>query len=145
MHSHNLSSDAKLTMLKAITTASATGAINSDILDMAGYRGVLFLANVGTANSSISLKAQAGTATGSLNDVTNSSVPCLSTGGNIWLDLCDFGSSFRYVRAVLTREAATKAGNIWGIQYGARYKPVDNTIADTITGELIVGVSSGTA
>lgn len=140
----NLSNDAKFTMVKAVTSGSATGAINSDVLDMAGYRGVTFLANVGTANSSISLKAQAGTASGSLNDVLNSSVPCLSTGGNIWLDLCDFGSSFRYIRAVLTREAATKAGNIWAIQYGARVKPVDNTIADVITGELITGVSGGT-
>lgn len=141
----NLSSDAKFTMVKAVTSGSATGIITSDILDMAGYRGVTFLTNVGTASTSIDLKLQGGTATGSLNDIANSLIECLSTGGNIWVDAYDFGSSFRYVRASLSREAATKAGNIWAIQYGARVKPVDNTIADTITGRLVVGISSGTA
>ena len=141
---HNLSAGVKMTMVKAFTSASATGNVTSDILDMAGYSGVLFVMSANTANSSIGAKIQAGTATGSMNDIANSSVACLATGGNIWIDYYNPPNNYRYVRTVLMREAATKAGNIWAFQYGARDLPVDNTIADTITGELIVGASSGT-
>lgn len=138
-----LSNQVLITKVKDPTTASATGNISSDVLDMANYEGVVFFTSVGTASSSNSMKAVAGTSSGSVGDLTGTAVAVASSDEDLWLDI--HRPRLRYIGVVVTREAATKCGDIWAIQYGGRVKPEDNTTPGTITGEAWVSPSTGTA
>lgn len=141
----NLGNKIKITHVKAVTSGAATGNVVSDVLDMQGYEGVLWVATYGTANSSNGIKAgmSSASASGGMEDMVGTQVAGLSTGGTVWLDV--YRPRKRYVQATLTRQASSKLGSVYALQYGARLFPVDNTIADLITGELHSSPDTGTA
>jgi hypothetical protein len=134
----------KLTKVANPTTASATGDVDSDVLDMANYDGVVFFTSFGTANSSNSMKAKSHTTnTTAGSDLTGTSVNSGSSDEDVWVEL--YRPRQRYVHVKVVREAATKLGDIWALQYGARVHPQDNAVTGTIVGEIHASPTTGTA
>lgn len=127
-----------------VDTVAGQAATASDILDMNGFEGVMFIAKLGdvtngsvltlacqqnTANSTVGMAALSGTATYTAGSATDAD--------NNLLVLDVVRPNKRYVRAVLTSatQDAVKNGII-AIQYGAKDAPTDQS-ATVIDSELI--------
>lgn len=125
-----LLNDVKVTVVEAAAVA-ATTALDSDILDMSGYEGVLFLAMLGDVSdtSVLTLAAQQNTANSTSGMATLSGTATFTAGATdadskvLALDV--YRPRERYVRAYLTRTAANAVvGGVIAIQYGAGKRPV---------------------
>ena len=125
----SLLNDVKITVVSAAAAAAQT-AIESDILDMAGYEGVLFLAMLGDVADTcvLGLAAQQNTANSGTGMATLSGSSTFTAGATsadskvLALDV--YRPRERYVRAYLTRTTANAViGGIIAIQYGAAKKP----------------------
>jgi hypothetical protein len=140
----NLSANVKIRKVKAASTAD-TSAVNSDVVDMSGYSGVMFFTTIGTANAGNYIKAQQDTdaAMGTAADLTGTKVVAAADTQVTWLDI--FRPLERYVRVVVTRGASTTVGDIYAILYDAANKPCDNLVDDVIIGELYASPVEGTA
>ena len=128
-------------ILAAVAAGQAASA--SDILDMEGFEGVLFIAKVGdvTNASVLTLEAQSDSVNSADNmerigdPVTHTATDATEADdGLLVLDV--FKPRERYVRAVLTSatQDAVKDGVI-AIQYGARKVPITqgSTVLDSAT------------
>lgn len=140
----NLLPRVKIVLAKA-GQASGTTAVTSDVIDAAGYEGVLFVGTLATANAGNFLKAQQGLAADMSDaaDLAGSKVCPETDGETMVLDLCR--PQERYVRVVVTRTAATATGDLFAILYGARVQPTDNLDATTMEPLLLVSPDEGTA
>lgn len=139
----NLSTDVKVTKVHAYeSTAAATH--YSDILDMSGYEGVVFIASMGSAAADIGVNAQQDTdpAGGTMADLAGTKILSDATQKNFVLDL--YRPTERYVRLAVLRGTTSTIEAIWAIQYGPRLKPVDNTTAAQAT-EVHASPAEGTA
>lgn len=145
----NLSKDVKITVVAA-AAAAATTAITSDVLDMSGYDGVMFIALTGdvTATSVLTLTAKANSAnsTSSPTPVTQKATDAFTAGASdadskaLVVDV--FKPTLRYVFAELTRATANAVvGGIIAIQYQASNKPTSHA-ASVIASAFGLGVSS---
>ncbi|MCC7365017.1 MAG: hypothetical protein IT303_11660 [Dehalococcoidia bacterium] len=144
-----LSDEIKITLAKAAQAAGTTD-IESDVIDMSGYEGVLFLVTFGaiTAGAVTSIKAQQGAAS-NLSDAAD------LEGTGIAVADDDDGQTFvidvykpreRYVRAVVDRATQNAVvGEIYALLYGAKELPVTNTVANTLTLERHTSPAEGTA
>lgn len=141
----NLSGLVKITKVKDPTTAAASSVVESDVLDMAGYEGVVFFTSYGTAaaDNTIKLKGSTAASTSGMGDITGSSVGVASSDEDVWLDV--YKPRYRYLQLAALRATSTKLGDIWAVQYGGRKLPEDNTTAGTIHGETNISQSTGTA
>lgn len=141
----NLSGLVKITKVKDPTTADASSIVESDVLDMAGYEGVVFFTSYGTAASdnSIKLKGSTANSTGTMGDITGSSVAVASSDEDVWLDV--YRPRYRYLQLAAVRGTSSKLGDIWAVQYGGRKLPESNSTAGTIKGETNISQSTGTA
>lgn len=143
---HALSGNCKITMAKAAQTAG-TGAVTSDIIDMAGFEGVLFLTRFGTAaaNNSVKVQQDSAAAMGSAADLEGTSVVSGADPSNeaIYVDV--YKPQERYVKLYVTRGTSSTLGEIWAIQYGCRNAPQTHAVSGTLTGEAHVSPDEGTA
>ena len=130
----NLSKDVKITVVSPAATA-ATTAIDSSILDMQGYEGVMFIALTGdvTATSDLTLTIKGNTANHLTvpAPVTQKATTLFTAGAAdadskaLVVDL--YKPALRYVFANLTRATANAViGGIIAIQYQAGNKPTTN-------------------
>ena len=145
----NLSKDVKITVVSPAAAAAQT-AIDSSILDMQGYEGVMFIALTGdvTATSDLTLTIKGNTA----NHLT---VPTPITQKATTLFTADATSAdskalvvdlykpaLRYVFANLTRATANAViGGIIAIQYNSTNKPTTND-ASVIASAFGLGVTA---
>lgn len=145
----NLSKDVKITVVAAAATAAQT-AVTSDVLDMSGYDGVMFIALTGdvTATSVLTLTAKANSAnsTGSPTPVTQKATDAFTAGAadadSKALVVDVYRPTLRYVFAELTRTTANAVvGGIIAIQYSAANKPTTQA-ASVIASAFGLGVSS---
>jgi hypothetical protein len=139
---NNLLNNVKITRI-LVDTAAGQAATASDILDMQGFHGVLFIAKLGdvTNGSVVTLQAQQNTvnsATGMANltgTVTKTSAADTDCDdGLLILDVVE--PRERYVRAVLTSATQNAVKNgIIAIQYGAAAVPIvqGTTVLDSDT------------
>ncbi len=145
----NLSKDCKITVVAAAATA-ATTAVTSDVLDMSGYDGVMFVALMGdvTSGSKLTLTAKANSAnsTSSPSPVTQKASTEFTAGAAdadskaIVVDV--YKPTLRYVFAELARTTQNAVvGGIIAIQYGAAAKPTSHD-ASVIASAFGLGVSS---
>lgn len=145
----NLSKDIKITVVAAAATA-ATTAVTSDVLDMSGYDGVMFVALLGdvTSGSVLTLTAKANTAnsTSSPSPITQKASSAFTAGASdadskaIVVDVAQ--PTLRYVFAELTRTTQNAVvGGIIAIQYGASNKPTSHD-ASVIASAFGLGVSA---
>jgi hypothetical protein len=126
-------------------TANGTSAINSDIVDTAGYQGVVFFTSVSTANATNSIKVQQNTAnvTTGMEDLTGTSVSSGTTDEDLIVEV--FKPLERYLRVVVTRGASTTCESIWACLYDGTAGVTANTLAGTQIAELHVTPAEGTA
>jgi hypothetical protein len=132
-----------------VAAGVATTDVTSDIVDMAGFDGVLFLVLWGTITDGTPLvRVQSGAAANMSDaaDLAGTSVVAAITDDNK-LSIVDVVSiSERYVRCVVTRGGATGAvvDGILAIKYRAKNEPVTQT-ADVAAIERHVAPAEGTA
>lgn len=145
----NLSKAIKVTVVEAAAAAAQTELV-TDVLDMSGYEGVLYLALLGdvTTGSVLTLTAKGNSANSvsSPTPVTQKATDTYTAGGAdadskiLMVDVCK--PTLRYQFASLTRTTANAVvGGIIAIQYGATNKPTSQD-ASVIASAFGLGVSS---
>lgn len=140
----NLLQNCKITKLQD-QTASGSSDVESDILDMAGYEGVLFLTSFGTAAADNVAKVKGNTVgtTVGITDLAGTALVPGASDEDVAIDV--FRPALRYLSFTAIRGTASTLESIWAIQYGARTRPVTNTVAGTILSKTVVEPSAGTA
>lgn len=139
----NLCKDIKITKVKAASTA-ATTEVDSDVIDMQGYEGVMFFTAIGTANSGNYIKAQSGTdaTVTDAADLAGTKVVAAANAQVVWLDI--YKPQERYLRAAVIRGASTTVGEIYALQYQSRKGLETNLTTNVIIGELHISPDEGT-
>lgn len=136
----------KLTKVKDHTAAGTTD-VDSDILDMSGYEGVMFFTSLGTAAADNSIKIQQNTANSAsgMADLEGTSIVSGASPSNEDLASDIYRPRERYVRAKVIRTTSSTCESIWAIQYGPRTQPVTNSVSGTIETETHQSPAEGTA
>lgn len=126
----NLSKSIKVTVVEAAAAAGQTELV-SDVLDMQGYDGVIFIALLGdvTATSVLTLTAKANSANSVSSPTPVTQAAATFTAGAsdadskvLMVDVYD--PALRYMFASLTRTTADAiVGGVIAIQYTAAYRP----------------------
>lgn len=144
----NLSKDVKITVVSPAAVAAQTEIV-SDVLDMSGYEGVMFIALTGdvTTASVLTLTAKGNSAnsTSSPTPITQKATSAFTADGTsadskaIVVDV--YKPALRYVFASLTRTAANAViGGIIAVQYKGVVKPTAND-ASVIAAAFGLGVT----
>jgi len=145
----NLSKEIKVTVVKAAAAAAQTELV-TDVLDMSGYDGVLFIALTGdvTDTSVLTLTAKANSAnsvsspTPITQAATDAFTASATTADSKALMVDVYKPTLPYVFASLTRTTADAiVGGIIAIQYGASNKPTSQA-ASVIASAFGLGVSA---
>ena len=123
----NLSENRKVLMVKAAQDAG-TGAITTDVVDMAGYREVVFLGSITTKNELNFVNLQEGSASTGATLADLAGTKCASNKTYFKLGL--IRPRKRYVAAKITRGVATATGPVWAILFKARQAPITSAAAD---------------
>ena len=121
----NLSENCKVLMVKAAQD-SGTDAITTDVVDMAGYREVVFLGSITTKNAANFVNLQEGSTSASLADLAGTKAASNKT----YFKLALVRPKKRYVAAKITRGSATATGPVWAILFKARQAPITSAAAD---------------
>ena len=140
-----LSNAVLITKIKDATSAAGSTVLESSVLDMAGYEGVILFTSFGTAAADNLLKAKMSSAndTGTMGDIEGSAIAPGASDEDQWIDI--YRPRKRYVQLAAVRATSSKLGDMWALQYGPRVLPTDNTTSGTITGKALVSPSTGTA
>lgn len=136
----NLSYDVKITRALPFLVASAAADRNGAILDMQGYEGVLILVQFAdiAAGATTSIKAQQGAlaAMGDAADLEDTGI-AVADDDDDQVFYIDLKPTERYVRVVIDKDGANATNECaLYIQYGPNQRPVDNNVADAVTGEV---------
>lgn len=120
--------EVKITKLNDATVAGVT-TINSAVVDMSSYDGVVFLVNAGTigVTGSAVVKVQQDTVLGmgGAADLLGTGQAFIDTDDNKSVAVDVKRPNERYVRLVITRAVANSDwGPIWALQYRSRKMPV---------------------
>ena len=144
-----LGKDVKMTVVEAAATAG-TSTLTTDVLDMTGYEGVMFVVLTGdvtdTSVLTLTVKANSANSTSSPTPITQKASDAFTANATtadskvIFVDV--YKPGLRYVFAELTRATANAViGGIIAIQYGSRSKPTTQD-ATVIASAFGVGVAS---
>jgi len=106
--------------------ASGTDAITTDVVDMAGYREVVFLGSITTKNTANFVNLQEGSTSDTLADLAGTKAASNKTYFKVGL----VRPKKRYVAAKITRGSATATGPVWAILFKARQAPITSAAAD---------------
>lgn len=145
----NMLKGIKVTVVEP-SAAAATSDLTTDVLDMSGYEGVMYIAilNDVTSGSVLTLTAKGNSANSvsSPTPITQKASDAFTAGATsaddkaIIVDV--FRPTLRYQFAVLSRTAQNAVvGGIIAIQYGAHNKPTSQD-ASVIASSVGLGVSS---
>lgn len=145
----NLSKSIKVTVVEAAAAAAQTELV-TDVLDMSGYEGVLFIAMTGDVTTSsvltLTVKGNSANSVSSPTPVTQKATDAFTAGATsadskvLMVDV--YKPTLRYVFGSLTRTAADAVvGGIIAIQYGAGLKPTSQD-ATVIASAFGLGVAS---
>jgi len=137
----NLSENCKVLMVKAAQDAG-TDAITTDVVDMAGYREVVFLGSITTKNSAnfVNLQEDSAANGATLADLAGTKAASNKT----YFKLALVRPKKRYVAAKITRGSSTATGPVWAILFKARQAPITSAAAD-LDEETHVSPVAGTA
>lgn len=127
----NLSKDIKITVVEAAAAAAQTELV-TDVLDMSGYEGVMFIALTGdvadTSVLTLTVKGNSANSVTTPTPVTQKATDAFTAGAAtadskvLMVDV--YKPALRYVFGSLTRTTANAiVGGIIAIQYGAKSKP----------------------
>ena len=109
-------------------TAAGTTPVNSSVIDMQGFEGVMFIASFGaiTATAVTGIKIQQGNASDGSDaiDLTGTALAILDTASNKVLVSEIYKPEKRYLRVVITRGTANAVvDGVVAQQFGARIAP----------------------
>ncbi|MDD3917374.1 MAG: hypothetical protein PHX00_09505 [Synergistaceae bacterium] len=123
----NLSENCKVLMVKA-GQASGDSAITTDVVDMAGYREVVFIGSITTKNAAnfVNLQEDSDPAGGTLADLAGTKAASNKTYFKLGL----VRPQKRYVALKITRGVATATGPVWAILFKARQAPITSAATD---------------
>ena len=121
----NLSENCKVLMVKA-AQESSTDAIVTDVVDMAGYREVVFLGSITTKNAANFVNLQEGSTGDTLADLAGTKAASNKTYFKVGL----IRPLKRYVAAKITRGSTTATGPVWAILFKARQAPITSAATD---------------
>lgn len=137
----NLSENCKILLVKA-GQASGDSAITTDLVDMAGYKEVIFIGNLATNNAGNFVNLQQ-------DDKSNGSTLADLKGTRACANKKEFKVGLarpekRYVALKITRAgAATVTGNVWAILFKAAKMPKTSE-TDTLDEVFFVSPGEGT-
>jgi hypothetical protein len=123
----------KITKVKDPSTAN-TGDVTSDIVDMAGFDGCIFVTSYGTAAADNLMHVESGDAS-NMSDAADLAGGEIDLGGASDEDqaLDVLRPQERYLRVVAQRGTSTALGDIWAFQYKAKDgMPISNLLVGTI-------------
>lgn len=127
---------------KVVTaTTGGLGLTDGSVLDMSGYEGVLFVANIIASNTSTAngIHLQSGSSSGGGDDIDVTDSQITSSGTVVLLDV--YKPTKRYLTGVLEQSSGSTGSNsLTAIQYGARVLPT----SQNYDSDLIIGTDSGT-
>lgn len=127
MPSANLSNDILITRLAEQSTGGGTS-IN-EAVDMQNFAGVVFLGNVGTTGTALTLTAAGGASTTGFDNLTGGTHS--TTGGNDIAVLDIYKPMQRYVRCTASTTANARM-SVFAIRYGARNLQSSSTNATLV-------------
>ena len=145
----NLIKSTKWTVVE-VAAVAGTSELVTDVLDMSGYEGVMFVALTGDVTTAsvltLTVKGNSANSVSSPSPVTQKASDAFTAGASdadsmvIMVDV--YKPTLRYVFASLTRTAANAVvGGIIAIQYGANNKPTTQH-ASVIASAFGLGVAS---
>ena len=123
----NLSENCKVLMVK-VGQAAGTDPIVTDVVDMAGYREVVFIGSITTKNAANFVNLQEDSVSTGANLADLAGTKCASNKTYFKLGL--IRPRKRYVAAKITRGVATATGPVWAILFKARQAPITSAAAD---------------
>lgn len=141
----NLFKDVKLTKIAA-GAVTATTDVDSSVIDMSGYDGVVFFGSIATANAGNFIKAQQGTdaTVTDAADLAGSKVVAAANNQVVWVEI--HKPLERYLRAKIVRAGVTTVtGDLYALQYSGRVRPETNLVANALIGTLLISPAEGTA
>jgi hypothetical protein len=140
----NLSTRCKITKVLDYT-GTATSAVNTTAVDMAGWDGVLFLGCIHSYNATNTVNAASETTSGgTYADLLGTSINPTANNQAFWLEI--YKPLEQFVRLEFVRSGATTTlGEVWAIQYEGAVSPADNLTTNTYIGELHISPIEGTA
>lgn len=121
---------------------SGTDAITTDVVDMAGYREVVFLGSITTKNVANFVNLQEGS--DSAGDTLTDLAGTKAASNKTYFKLALVRPKKRYVAAKITRGSATATGPVWAILFKARQAPITSAATD-LDEETHVSPIAGTA
>lgn len=126
-------------------SAASTADVTSDIIDTAGYQGVVFVTSFGTANATNTVKLQQNTAnqTTGMADLLGTSVTSGSSDEDVILEL--HKPLERYIQLVAERGSSSTLESIWACLYDGDSSVANDTLTGTQVAELNVSPIEGTA
>jgi len=145
----NLSKSIKVTVVEAAAAAAQTELV-TDVLDMSGYEGVMFIALLGdvsdTSVLTLTVKGNSANSVSSPSPITQKATDAFTAGAAtadskvLLVDV--YKPTLRYMFGSLTRTTANAiVGGIIAIQYGAGLKPTTQD-ASVIASAFGLGVAS---
>lgn len=145
----NLSKGIKVTVVEAAAAAAQTELV-TDVLDMSGYEGVMFIAMLGdvsdTSVLTLTAKGNSANSVSSPTPVTQKATDAFTAGAAtadskiLMVDV--YKPALRYMFASLTRTTANAiVGGIIAIQYEAKTKPTTQD-ASVIASAFGLGVAA---
>ena len=139
-----LSENVKIVLAKAAQTAATTEVL-SDIIDMAGFEGVVFRTRFGTANAGnyIKVKQDDDPAGGTMADLLGTKVTSGASDEGCAIDINR--PQKRYLQLSATRTVSSTLGEIWADLYGPVKAPVVSALTGTLAIEAHVSPAEGTA
>ncbi len=123
----NLSENCKVLMVKAAQD-SGDSAITTSVVDMAGYREVVFIGSITTKNAAnfVNLQEASDSAGDTLADLAGTK--CASNKTYFKLGL--IRPRKRYVAAKITRGSATATGPVYALLFKSRTAPITSAATD---------------
>ena len=107
---------------------SGDSAVTTDVVDMAGYREVVFLGSITTKNALnfVNLQEDSASTGATLADLAGTKAASNKT----YFKLALVRPKKRYVAAKITRGVSTATGPVWAILFKARQAPITSAAPD---------------
>lgn len=126
-------------------SAASTADVTSDIIDTAGYEGVVFFTSFGTANATNTIKVQQNSAnqTTGMADVLGTSVASGASDEDVIVEIHQ--PTARYMQVVGARGASSTLESVWAILYNGTPGLAANSLSGTQIAEQHASPIAGTA
>ena len=137
----NLSENCKVVLAKAAQEAGVS-AVTTDVIDMAGYREIVFVGSIATKNAGnyANLQEDDVAAGSSLADLAGTKIASNEQYFKIGL----VRPKKRYVALKITRGASTATGDVWAFLFNARKAPIASATT-ALKEETHMSPAAGTA